>query len=125
MTYKNFLTVGAIVAFLFALGFILMPGQLMGMYNVDLDDGGMLVGRLFGAALLGFGLLNWLSRDFSEDKAKQAVVSANLASDGLGFVFMLVGQLGGVPEINGLGWSSVLVYLLLAAGFAYLRFFSK
>jgi hypothetical protein len=125
MTYRNFLSIASIVAFLFALGFILMPGQLMGLYDVDLNSGGILVGRLFGAALLGFGLLNWLSRDFSEKGVKQAVLTANLASDGLGFIFMLIGQIGGVPGINTLGWSSVLVYLLLAAGFAYLRFFSK
>jgi hypothetical protein len=125
MTYKNFLIIASIVAFLFALGFILMPGQLMSFYNVELNAGGILIGRLFGAALLGFGLLNWFGRDFSENGAKQAVLTANLASDALGFIFMLIGQLGGAPGINALGWSSVLVYLLLAAGFAYLRFFAR
>lgn len=125
MTYKNFLSIASIVAFLFALGFILMPGQVMSFYNVELNAGGILIGRLFGAALLGFGLLNWFGRDFSENGAKQAVLTANLASDALGFIFMLIGQLGGVPGINALGWSSVLIYLLLAAGFAYLRFFSR
>jgi len=125
MTYKNFLSIASIVAFLFALGFILMPGQLMSFYNVELNAGGILIGQLFGATLLGFGLLNWFGRDFSENGAKQAVLTANLASDALGFIFMLIGQLGGVPGINALGWSSVLIYLLLAAGFAYLRFFSR
>ena len=121
MTYKNFLSFAAIVAFLFALGFILIPDQLMNLYNVELNPGGILVGRLFGAALFGFGLLNWLSRDFKDEGAKQAVLTGNLVGDGLGFIFMLVGQLGGVPGINTLGWSSVLVYLVLAAGFVYLR----
>ena len=125
MTYKNFLSFASIVAFLFALGFILMPGPLMGLYNVDLNAGGVMVGQLFGAALFGFGLLNWVSRDFREKAPKQAVLTANLASDTIGFIFMLSGQLGGVPGINALGWSSVLVYLVLAAGFAYLRFFTK
>lgn len=125
MTYKNFLSIASIVAFLFALGFIFMPGQVMSFYNVELNAGGILIGRLFGAALLGFGLLNWFGRDFSENGAKQTVLTANLASDALGFIFMLIGQLGGVPGINALGWSSVLIYLLLAAGFAYLRFFSR
>lgn len=125
MTYKNFLSVAAIVAFLFALGFILMPGQLTSFYNVELNAGGILTARLFGTALLGIGLLNWFGRDFSDDGAKQAVLTANLATDALGFIFSLMGQLGGVPGVNALGWSSVLIYLLLAAGFAYFRFFSK
>ena len=125
MTYKKLLSIAAIVAFLFALGFILMPVQLMGFYNLELNASGTLIGQLFGAALFGFGVLNWFSRDISEDGAKQAVLTANLASDTIGFIFALIGQLGGVPGINALGWYTVLIYLLLAAGFAYLRFFSR
>jgi len=125
MTYKNFLSFASIVALLFALGFILMPNQLMSLYNVSLDAGGVLIGRLFGAALMGFAVLNWFSRDFKDEGAKQVVLLGNLVGDGLGFIFMLLGQLGGVPGINAMGWSSVLVYLVLAAGFAYLRFFAK
>ena len=125
MTYKNFLTIASILAFLFGLGFVLMPGQLVSFYGVELNAAGILIAQLYGTALLGFGLLNWFGRDFSDSAAKQAVLTVNLASDGLGFIFALMGQLGGVPGVNALGWSTVLIYLLLAAGFAYLRFFSR
>ena len=125
MTYKNLLSIASIVAFLFALGFMLMPGQLVSFYNVELNAGGALVAQLYGTALLGFGLLNWFGRDFKDDGVKQAVLTVNLASDALGFIFALIGQLGGVPGVNALGWSTVLIYLLLGAGFAYFRFFSR
>ena len=125
MTYKNFLSIAGILAILYGLSFSLMPGQLMGLYNVDINPGGVLVGRLFGATLLGFGILNWMSRDINDEGAKQAVLTGNLVGDGLGFIFVLIAQLGGVPGINALGWSSVLIYVLMAAGFVYLRFFSK
>ena len=81
--------------------------------------------QLFGAALLGYGVLNWLGREFSDDQARSTLVTANLATDAVGFIFALLGQLGGVPGVNALGWSTVMIYLLLAAGFAYLRFMSK
>jgi hypothetical protein len=125
MTYKNFLSIASVVAFLFALGFMLMPGQLVGLYNVELNPGGALVAQLFGATLLGFGLLDWIGRDFKDDKTKQAVLTVNLATDAFGLIFSLIGQLGGVPGVNTLGWSTVLIYLLLTAGFAYFRFFSR
>ena len=125
MTYRNFLSIASIVAFLFALGFMLMPGQLVGLYNVELNAGGALVAQLFGATLLGFGLLDWIGRDFKDDGVKQAVLTVNLATDALGLIFSLIGQLGGVPGVNALGWSTVLIYLLLTAGFAYFRFFSR
>lgn len=49
----------------------------------------------------------------------------HLAGDMVGFIFALLGQLNGVGGVNALGWSTVASYLLLAAGFAYMRFFTK
>ena len=125
MTYKNITTFASIAAFFFALGFILMPAQLTSYYNVTLNEGGVFIGQLFGAALLGYGVLNWFGRHFSDDQARQGLVNAKLASDTVGFIFSLLAQLGGVPGVNALGWSTVVIYLLLALGFAYLRFFAK
>jgi len=125
MTSKNFLTFASVVAFLFALGFILMPAGLTSFYGVTLNEAGILIAQLFGATLLGFGVLNWFARSWAEGEAKQAVLTANLATDAIGFVFALIGQLGGVPGVNALGWSTVLIYLILAAGFAYLRFVAR
>ena len=125
MTYKNFMTFASVIAFIFALGFILMPAQLVSFYNVTLNEGGVLIGQLLGAALLGFGVLNWSARSFGEGEATQAILTANLAVDVVGLIFSLMGQLGGVPGVNALGWSTVLIYLILTAGFAYLRFFAR
>jgi len=125
MTYRNFLTFASVVTFIFALGFILMPAQLVSFYNVTLNEAGVLIAQLFGAALLGFGVLNWSARSWGEGEAKQAVLTANLAVDAIGFIFSLIGQLGGVPGVNALGWSTVAIYSILAAGFAYLRFFAR
>ena len=122
MTHKNFLTFASVVAFLFALGFILMPAQLIKLYNVTLNEGGILISQLFGATLLGFGLLNWSARSWGAGEATRAVLMANLATDAIGLIFALIGQLGGVPGVNALGWSTVVIYLILTAGFAYLRF---
>jgi len=125
MTYKNFVTFASVVAFVFALGFILMPAQLVQFYNVTLNEGGILIGQLLGASLLGFGVLNWSARSFGAGEPARAVLTANLAADAVGFIFSLIGQLGGVPGVNALGWSTVLIYLILTAGFAYLRFFTR
>ena len=125
MTYKNITTTGAVLSFIFALGFIFMPAQLTGFYNVTLNDGGVFIAQLFGASLLGFAALNWFGRNFGDEQAQQAVENANIAGDAVGFIFALMAQLGGVGGINGLGWSTVLIYLLLALGFAYLRFSAK
>ena len=125
MSYKNIVTISSFVAFVFGLGFVLMPAQLTGFYNVTLNEGGIFIGQLFGASLLGYGVLNWFGKHFSDEQAQQGLVNANLVGDGVGFIFALMGQLSGATGVNALGWSTVLIYLLLALGFAYLRFFAK
>ena len=122
MSYRNILTLASIIAFIFGLGFMLMPSQLVRFYNVELTPPGSLIAQLYGATLLGFGVLNWLARGFNDNTVQQAVLTANLVGDALGTIFALIGQLGGVPGVNALGWSTVLIYLLLTLGFAYLRF---
>lgn len=48
------------------------------------------------------------------------MVYGNLVGDVIGFVVILIGQLGGIA--NAIGWSSVAIYLLLALGFASIQF---
>jgi ABC-type transport system involved in multi-copper enzyme maturation permease subunit len=125
MSYKNITTVASIVAFVFGLGFVFMPAQLTTFYNVTLNEGGIFIGQLFGAALIGFGVLNWFGRHFTDEQAQQGLVNANMVGDAIGFIFSLLGQLSGSTGANALGWSTVLIYLLLTLGFAYLRFLAK
>ncbi len=125
MTYKNVLTVSAILGFLYGLGFMFIPGQLVSFYSVTLNDSGLFVSQLFGAALLGFGVLAWLGRDLNDAQGRQTVLTASFVMDALGFIFSLIAQLRGVGGINALGWTTVLIYLLLALAIGYLRFFSR
>ncbi len=122
MTLRYFLTVASVIAFAFGVSLVLITGQLTSRYNVALNAGGVIVGQLFGAALIGFGVLNWLARTVTDAHALRAILLANLVGDVLGFVVALLGQLAGVGGVNQLGWSTVAIYLLLALGFAYFQF---
>jgi len=120
MKLSTWLTIAAVVAVVFGLAFVLVTGPLLSFYGITLDKAGTLVAQLFGAALIGFAVLNWFARGVTDREARQAIVLGNLASDTVGFVMALIGQLAGVA--NALGWSTVAIYLLLALGFAYFQF---
>jgi hypothetical protein len=120
MKLNLLLTIAAVVAAVFGLAFVLVSGPLLSLYGITLDPAGTLVAQLFGATLIGFAVLNWFARNISDRGALQAVVMANLVTDVVGFVMILLGQLARVA--NALGWSSVAIYLLLALGFAYFQF---
>jgi len=109
-----------IVALIFGLAFVLVPGPTTDLYDVNLGDGGMFIGRLFGAALLAFCALTWLVKDAGMSDERQAILLALFIGDAVGFVASLIAQVSGVA--NGLGWSTVAIYLILAVAFGYYRF---
>ena len=120
MKLSYLMTVSAVVAVIFGIAFVLASGSLMPLYGATLNPAGTIIAQLFGAALIGFAVVNWFARNAKEGEALRAIVLANLVSDTIGFIVALLGQLSGV--VNALGWSTVVIYLLLALGFAYIQF---
>ena len=120
MKLSTLFTINAIVAFLFGLTFVLVPGTAMSFYGITLSLGGIIVAQLFGASLLGYAVLTWSARNAGESEARNAIVLAMVLSETIGFIVALLGQLSGA--VNGLGWSTVLIYLVLALGFGYFQF---
>jgi len=78
------------------------------------------VAQLFGAALLAFAVLTWTAREAPDSDARRAILLAMFVGDCIGCVVALIGQFRGV--MNALGWSTVVIYLLLAIGFGYFCF---
>lgn len=120
MKLSAFMSINAIIAVVFGLGFLIVPGQVMAYYGIMADAPLEYVGQLFGAALLAFAVLTWSARNAADSDARRAILLALFVGDGIGFIVALVRQLSGV--VNAVGWSTVVIYLLLALGFAYFRF---
>ncbi|MFC1819902.1 hypothetical protein ACFLZG_02300, partial [Thermodesulfobacteriota bacterium] len=68
-------------------------------------------------------VLTWCARKAEESEGRRAIILALFISDAIGFIVALIGQLSGA--VNALGWSTVIIYLLLALGFGYFQFMSK
>ncbi len=74
--------------------------------------------QLFGTALFSFAVVNWFARNAKEGEALRAIVLANLVSNTVGFVLVLLAQLSGVW--NAFGWIVVVYSLIMSVGFAYI-----
>jgi hypothetical protein len=123
MKRSSFLTINAIVVFVFGLGFVLMPETLMSLYGVTLSTAGVAIGRLLGAAFVGFGYLRWTARNSKWSDLLGAIVMSAIIEDSIGFIVVLKAQMAGV--MNASGWSVVVLYGLFALGFGYFYFQKK
>jgi hypothetical protein len=120
MNFRKLMIVSAALSIGFGVSFALIPRPLASLYGLALTPAGSFVARLLGVEFIGYGLLAWFVRNVADSEIRQAVLLAFFITDAMGFLVALLGQLSGL--MNGLGWSIVGIYLLLAVGFGYLRF---
>ena len=120
MKLKTLFIINTIVAGVFGLAFVIIPWQVFSFYGPETSDILNYMGQLFGAALIGFGLLSWRARNADQSDALAAIIFSFFIADCIGFVVALIGQLNNV--VNTFGWSTVAIYFLLALGFGYFQF---
>jgi hypothetical protein len=111
------LLITVVLAIVFGLGFVLVPSLLWALYGVKLNTAGMYLAQLFGTANIGIGLVVFFVRSASAPD-----IGRRLAKGLLGWVIVegivvLLGQLQGVT--NFMGWSFVVLDLILAVAYAY------
>jgi uncharacterized membrane protein YfcA len=73
--------------------------------------------RFFGVALLGVGIIFWLARDCVDPTAVRALLMGGAISDVAGVAVSIWGSARGI--MNTLGWTVVLIYVVLLAGSIY------
>ena len=117
MTIKAYFTILAVLSFLFGIGFVLSPAQVLSNYGIETSPALALMGRLFGGVLLTLSVILWLAKDFRDEAAVRAVLLGALLGDVVNLVVATMGTLSGVS--NPLGWSTVLIYLYGAVGAGY------
>ena len=117
MNIKLFLTIAAVVAMLYALAFLLIPADLVGLFGGLGDPHVYGALRLFGAAMLAWGLIMWFARDFRDWDAVRGVLTGTV----VGLVVLLVVNIWNTMQgvVNARGWSSTTVLALLLLGALY------
>jgi hypothetical protein len=119
MNAKQYLTITALLAVIYAIGFLVIPGRLLILYGTpDPDPHIVLTAQYFGVALLSLGLIVWFVRNCADNATIRGVLIASVIGDVVGFLLTLWGITQGI--LNASGWSTVVIYGLLAIGALYL-----
>ena len=122
MKLKYVFIANAVISLGFGGSLVLASSQLASLFgvNVELTQAGIALNRLFGAAIVGYGLLTWLARNTADSEARRAIVLALFVTHAIGFILAVLAQLAGMA--SALGWLIVAMYLLLALGYGYFQF---
>ena len=120
MKLTTLMIIKAIVCLGFGILLVAIPGPLMSLFGVTLQDGGVLMARLYGASLLGNLMLTWFSKNDPGSQALRAAILGLFVYDAVGLVVAVIATLSGV--MNLLGWSIVAIYLFFTVGFGYFQF---
>jgi len=105
---------------IFALGFISIPGVMLGQFGVTLNDVAVIFARLFGSALLSFPVLLWYGRSSDKPEFKTGVVRSLFMYYLASAPILLLTQTAGL--MNAKGWSIVGLHLVLLIWFGVYAF---
>jgi hypothetical protein len=120
MKLETFLTIAAVIAIVFGLGFVAVPALMLTQYGIEASPGTVIMARFFGAALLNLGFVLFFARHVIEPMTRMGIVRGSLIGAVVGLLVALHGQR--VGAVNALGWSTVAVYAFLLLGYAYFAF---
>jgi hypothetical protein len=119
MTFKLVCIINSVVALGFGIAFVIAAEPTMAMYAIEgapgMTPGGLLIVNLLGAAFIGFGVVSLQARDAADSVARRAIALGFVVGNVIGAVMAILGVTSGT--VNTLGWSTVVIYALLAAGF--------
>jgi len=120
MKLAVFLAIAAAVAIIYGIAFILVPDFVLVTYGVTANAALDLMARYFGLTLLGLGVVTWLVRETTDGKALRGLLTGLSVQGAIGLIVSIWGTLNGT--MNSMGWSAVLIYAILLAGYLYYLF---
>jgi len=102
---------------IFGIGFILVPGTLMGPMDVTLDETSTTFARLFGSLIISIPVLMFFARKSVSLEFKRGAVFCVSVYLLASTIILLVTQLKGL--MNAMGWSIVIMHLVFLLWFGY------
>jgi hypothetical protein len=102
----------------FGLLLTFVPGFSASLFDIELNEGGLFITKIFGAALLGYSIIFWLIKDDSPSEARRNIILGDTVHSGIASIFWIVALFQGFGNLLIL--IPLLGHLGLAIWFGYL-----
>ena len=107
---KTLFLVSMIVEAIFGIGFIFIPGLLMGPMGVTLDETSTTFARMFGTAIVSIPVLLFFARKSANTEFKRGAVYLLFTYMFASTIILLITEIKGL--MNAMGWSIVILHLM-------------
>lgn len=121
MKLKNLYLLNTVLALVFALGLFLMTPIMLKLFGMNNTKDTVTLSQFIAVELVVSGLTTFLARDVADRAARNAINTGNMIAGVLGFIVALNATLSGV--MGWFGYVVVVIYAVIAVGFAYFQFF--
>ena len=109
--------VAMIVEAIFGLGFLFIPGTLMGQMGLTLDPVATTITRQFGSALLGFATLLWFAYKSDKPEFKRWVAISLLIYFIVSGIVLVIAQF--TVQMVPMIWGIIILHLIFFVWFGY------
>jgi hypothetical protein len=106
-----------IVEAIFGIGFLVVPGIMMGPMGVTLDETSTTFARLCGTLIISIPVLLFFVRKSTSTEFRRGVVYCIFTYLLLSTILLLITQLKGL--MNPLGWGIVILHFVFMLWFGY------
>jgi hypothetical protein len=106
-----------IVEVIFGIGFLFVPGLMMGPMGVTLDETSTTFARLFGSLIISIPVLLFFVRKSTSTEFRRGVVYCIFTYLLLSTIILLSTQIKGL--MNAMGWSIVVLHFVFMLWFGY------
>ena len=108
MSRKQLYTIVGAVHLIFGFGFLLLPGLVVALYGVTLNESGTLMAQLLGGSDLASAALLLGLRDIANSKAARIISTKGALEWSLITIILLLYSITGL--LNFMGWVSVVLF---------------
>lgn len=110
MSYRTVAILSAAVSLVYGFTALVAPRALASVFGITFDEIAGYEARLLGGAYLGYGIVNYLTKDTADRQTQRAVAAGNAFGWVVGLVVSTLGQLQGLS--NDLGWTTVALQIV-------------
>jgi len=121
MKVKPVFVVNSILAFLFGIGFMVIPAFLLNMIGFSIDADGPLLMRFFGILIFGISILTYSARNIEDSNARKSIILFLFVVYTLMPIFHIAGQVF-FNKGNIMLWSVNVIHIAFAVIYAYFLF---